>query len=316
MLNVSKLTRSYGSFYAVENVSFSISKGEIIGLLGHNGAGKTTIMKIVTGYLEADDGEVLLDGISLNNNTKLLQQHLGYLPENLPLYPEMTVAEYLEFVADLKGVQAKDKITEIKRVIKATDLSSKLLAPIETLSRGFKQRVGVAQAIIGKPKLLILDEPTNGLDPEQTQHMRELIKEIAKEATVILSTHIMQEVNALCDRVLILKSGQLVLDEKLDKLQQSKHLVVETDCTDLQLIEQISGVNAIEVKNDSKLIVEISKQAFSRAISSDISKAIIESGASLFSIYPQQRDLETVFNQINNEQQSIKESDKGVSDAA
>ncbi len=316
MLNVSKLTRSYGSFYAVENVSFSISKGEIIGLLGHNGAGKTTIMKIVTGYLEADDGEVLLDGISLNNNTKLLQQHLGYLPENLPLYPEMTVAEYLEFVADLKGVQAKDKITEIKRVIKATDLSSKLLAPIETLSRGFKQRVGVAQAIIGKPKLLILDEPTNGLDPEQTQHMRELIKEIAKEATVILSTHIMQEVNALCDRVLILKSGQLVLDEKLDKLQQSKHLVVETDCTDLQLIEQISGVNAIEVKNDSKLIVEISKQAFSRAISSDISKAIIESGASLFSIYPQQHDLETVFNQINNEQHSIKESDKGVSDAA
>ena len=146
--------------------------------------------------------------------------------------------------------------------------------------------------------------------------MRELIKEIAKEATVILSTHIMQEVNALCDRVLILKSGQLVLDEKLDKLQQSKHLVVETDCTDLQLIKQISGVNAIEVTNDSKLIAEISKQAFSRAISSDIRKAIIESGASLFSIYPQQRDLETVFNQINNEQHSIKESDKGVSDAA
>lgn len=146
--------------------------------------------------------------------------------------------------------------------------------------------------------------------------MRELIKEIAKEATVILSTHIMQEVNALCDRVLILKSGQLVLDEKLDKLQQSKHLVVETDCTDLQLIKKISDVNAIEVTNDSKLIAEISKQAFSRAISSDIRKAIIESGASLFSIYPQQRDLETVFNQINNEQHSIKESDKGVSDAA
>lgn len=118
MLNVSKLTRSYGSFYAVENVSFSIGKGEIIGLLGHNCAGKTTIMKIVTGYLEADDGEVLLDGISLNNNTKLLQQHLGYLPENLPLYPEMTVAEYLEFVADLKGVQAKDKSQKLSESLK------------------------------------------------------------------------------------------------------------------------------------------------------------------------------------------------------
>lgn len=321
MLNVRNLTRSYGSFIAVDDVSFSIKKGEIIGLLGHNGAGKTTIMKIVSGYLEADEGKVSLDGISLGKNAKLLQQHLGYLPENLPVYPEMTVAEYLDYAADLKGLTANKKIAEIKRVIKATDLSAKLLAPIDTLSRGYKQRVGVAQAILGNPKLLILDEPTNGLDPVQTQHMRKLIKDIAQKATVILSTHIMQEVNALCDRVLILKSGQLVLDEKLEALQHSRHLIIETDCTDTDLIKNISGVEFVAEIEEGKLLVEMSKQGFSRVIGGDISKAIIESGASLFALYPRKRDLETVFNQINSDQfvaenESNNKSDKEVSNAA
>lgn len=306
MFNVSHLTRNYGSFVAVDDVSFSIKKGEIIGLLGHNGAGKTTIMKIVSGYLEADQGEVSFNGISLKKNPKLLQKHLGYLPESLPVYPEMSVAEYLDYAADLKGLKITEKVEEIKRVIKATDLSAKLLAPIQTLSRGYKQRVGVAQAILGKPKLLILDEPTNGLDPEQTQHMRQLIKDIAQEATVILSTHIMQEVNALCDRVLILKSGQLVLDEKLDVLQHSKHLIVETDCKDLDRLKKVSGVKNIEVNNSNTLLIEISKQEFSRTICSDMSKVIIEAGANLFALYPQKRDLETVFNQINNDVYSSK----------
>lgn len=321
MLNVSHLTRSYGSFVAVDNVSFSIKKGEIIGLLGHNGAGKTTIMKIVSGYLEADQGDVTLDGISLNKHPKLLQQHLGYLPENLPVYPEMTVAAYLDYAADLKGLKAHKKVAEIKRVIKATDLFAKLLAPIDTLSRGFKQRVGVAQAILGQPKLLILDEPTNGLDPEQTLHMRKLIKDIAQDATVILSTHIMQEVNALCDRVLILKSAQLVLDERLDTLQQSRHLIIETDCTDIDMINKISGVECITQIAEGKLLVEMSKQGFSRVISRDISKAIIESGASLYSLYSRKRDLESVFNQINNEEftrekTTKQKSHKEVSNAA
>ncbi len=316
MLNVSNLTRSYGNFIAVDKVSFSIEKGQIIGLLGHNGAGKTTIMKIISGYLEADTGDVSLDGISLNTEAKLLQQYLGYLPESLPIYPEMSVAEYLDFVADLKGLKASEKVAEIRRVIKATDLSVKLLAPIETLSRGYKQRVGVAQAILGKPKLLILDEPTNGLDPEQTQHMRQLIKEIAKDATVILSTHIMQEVNALCDRVVILKAGQLVLDEKLEALQHSKHIVIETDCQDLEIIKAVPGVQHVEKYAENQLRVEISKQGFIRSVCSDISKKIIESSASLFALYSQKRDLETVFNQINNDEFSQEKSDKEVTNAA
>ena len=301
MLEVSNLTRSYGSFKAVDSVSFKIQKGEIIGLLGHNGAGKTTIMKMISGYLEADNGEVSLDGVTLSKDPKKLQSQLGYLPESLPVYPEMSVAEYLDYAADLKGLKGNTKVAEIKRAIKATDLSAKLLAPIETLSRGYKQRVGVAQAILGQPKLLILDEPTNGLDPEQTQHMRELIKDIAKKATVILSTHIMQEVNALCDRVLILKSGQLVLDEQLEALQHSKQLVVESDLAEAKKLTDIEGVFAVE-HEPQKFIVSLEDKANMQQVAATISKTIIESGAQLFAIYPQKRDLETVFNQINNDE--------------
>lgn len=301
MLEVSKLTRSYGSFKAVDSVSFKIQKGEIIGLLGHNGAGKTTIMKMISGYLEADTGDVSLDGLTLSKNPKALQSQLGYLPESLPVYPEMSVAEYLDYAADLKGLKGNNKVAEIKRAIKATDLSAKLLAPIETLSRGYKQRVGVAQAILGQPKLLILDEPTNGLDPEQTQHMRALIKDIAKKATVILSTHIMQEVNALCDRVLILKSGQLVLDEHLEALQHSKQLVVESDITEAKKLSKIEGVFAIE-QASQKLVVSLEEKVNMQQVAANISKAVVESGAQLFAIYPQKRDLETVFNQINNDE--------------
>lgn len=316
MLNVRNLTRRYGSFVAVDEVSFTIKKGEIIGLLGHNGAGKTTIMKMISGYLEADQGEVSLDGITLENNAKLLQLNLGYLPENLPVYPEMTVAEYLDYAADLKGLSGDKKIAEIKRSIEATDLSAKLLAPIHTLSRGYKQRVGVAQAILGQPKLLILDEPTNGLDPEQTQHMRSLIREIAQHATVILSTHIMQEVNALCDRVLMLKAGKLVLDEKLAALKASQQLIVETNCQQLALLEKISGVKQVNVVSEGKLSVEISKQAFMATIASEISQAIIKTDYQLFALYAQKRDLESIFNQLNHEQLPTKASHEEVSDAA
>lgn len=316
MLNVSNLTRSYGNFIAVDDVSFSIRKGEIIGLLGHNGAGKTTIMKMISGYLEADQGEVSLDNITNKSNVKFLQKNLGYLPENLPVYPEMTVAEYLDYAADLKGLKAHNKTAEIKRVIKATDLSAKILAPIQTLSRGYKQRVGVAQAILGQPKLLILDEPTNGLDPEQTQQMRKLIKEVAQNATVILSTHIMQEVNALCDRVLMLKSGQLVLDEKLASLKSSQQLMVETNCQQVAVLTKIPGVKQVNVENESTLSVDISKQAFMATIASEISKAIIKADYQLFALYPKNRDLESIFNQLNNESIVTKVANREVSDAA
>src|SRR5690606_18308326 len=182
-----------------------------------NGAGKTTVMKMISGYLEPSAGQIFFEGKLLADHLKNLQKKIGYLPESLPVYPEMSVGEYLDYAAELKGIRGLEKQQEIKRVVKATDIAAKLIAPIATLSRGYKQRVGVAQALLGKPSLLILDEPTNGLDPQQTLQMRELIRTIAKEATVILSTHIMQEVDAICDRVLMMRGGKLVIDAKLSE---------------------------------------------------------------------------------------------------
>jgi ABC-2 type transport system ATP-binding protein len=313
MLEVSQLSRKYGSFLAVDKVSFTIGKGEIVGLLGHNGAGKTTIMKMISGYLESSTGSVIVDDVNLDLNPKEVQSHLGYLPESLPVYPEMTVADYLDFAADLKGLKNDLKKSEIKRVIKETDISAKLLAPISTLSRGFKQRVGVAQAILGRPKLLILDEPTNGLDPEQTQHMRDLIKEVAKDATVILSTHIMQEVEALCSRVLMLHGGKLALDAKLETLRQSNHLLLETslDAPGIQSVSATSGVENVEKLNSEEGVnryrIKFNADSNQRELAALISQTVLAQKASLFLLQPELRDLETLFKEVNEGKFDIEE---------
>lgn len=238
MLEVQSITRHYGELKAVDDVSFSIERGEIVGLLGHNGAGKTTIMKMLSGYLEPDAGSIRFQGISVANDLEPLQQQLGYLPENLPVYPELSVASYLDYAAELKGLSGDEKRRAIKSVIEATELESKLLSPVANLSRGMKQRVGVAQAIIGNPSLLILDEPTNGLDPTQTEQMRQVIRNISESATVILSTHIMQEVEALCDRALIIRQGRLAVDAKLHELTQSNRIALRTT-SESDAIEQV-----------------------------------------------------------------------------
>ncbi|MFK7858136.1 MAG: ABC transporter ATP-binding protein [Granulosicoccus sp.] len=231
MLEVQSITRHYGELKAVDDISFSIERGEIVGLLGHNGAGKTTIMKMLSGFLEPDIGNILFHGQSVSMNPEALQKELGYLPENLPVYPELSVASYLDYAAELKGLKGGDKRQSIKNVLEATELGPKLLSPIATLSRGMKQRVGVAQAIIGNPGLLILDEPTNGLDPTQTEQMRQVIRNIGESATVILSTHIMQEVEALCDRALIIRQGQLAIDAKLHDLTHNNRIALHSTST-------------------------------------------------------------------------------------
>jgi ABC-2 type transport system ATP-binding protein len=229
MIKVQSLTRRYGKNLAVDGVSFTIGNGEIVGLLGHNGAGKTTIMRMLSGYLEPSGGSIDIDGAALATNAHQIQQQLGYLPENLPVYPDMMVADYLEYAATLKGVASTDRYQQMREAISATALEERALDPINTLSRGLRQRVGVAQALLGRPRLLILDEPGNGLDPEQTEHMRTLIRKLARRATVILSTHIMQEVDAICDRVLMLRQGKLVLDAHLAQLRQSRTLQLRTN---------------------------------------------------------------------------------------
>lgn len=306
MLTVSKLKRAYGDFIAADAVDFSITKGEIVGLLGHNGAGKTTVMKMLSGYLEPSAGQMFFEGKLLADHLKTLQQKIGYLPESLPVYPELSVAEYLDYAAELKGLRGHEKQQEVKRVVNATDIAAKLLAPIATLSRGYKQRVGVAQALLGKPRLLILDEPTNGLDPQQTLQMRELIRAIAKDATVILSTHIMQEVDALCDRVLMMRAGQLVLDEKLADLRISRSLLLTSSLaadTLQKTLNVITGVKAIDLldsqQGESCARVHLGEAGDVKTISAAIAKTLISSGAELYQLQPETRDLESLFREVN-----------------
>jgi ABC-2 type transport system ATP-binding protein len=207
MIQVEHLTRRYGDFTAVDDVSFRIQRGEVVGLLGHNGAGKTTIMKMMTGFLEPTGGSIRIDDLEIGRDTRAIQARIGYLPENCPVWPDMTVIDYLDYEATLHGVPAERRGRAVAEAIRRTALKEKADASINTLSRGYRQRVGVAQALLHSPDIIILDEPTNGLDPTQIRHMRELIRELATSATVIVSTHILQEVQAVCERVLILRAG-------------------------------------------------------------------------------------------------------------
>ena len=301
MIQVEHLTRRFGDFVAVNDVSFQIKPGEIIGLLGHNGAGKTTMMKMLTGYLYPTSGQVLIDGHELPHDAKVIQQQLGYLPEVLPVYPDMIVADYLEYVAQLRGIEPAKMGHCVAKASAHTELEPKALAPIYTLSRGYKQRVGVASAILHEPKVLILDEPTNGLDPHQTQHMRELIQKLAQNATVIVSTHIMQEVQAICSRVLLLQNGQLKVDASLQDLQQTQevrlHVGAHSDklkaLLDTQNIEQIHLERADD--RGQQFILTLPKQANIDEVIYQTAKELIEEGVKIFEIAPKRRNLEGLF---------------------
>ena len=213
-IEVQNISKSYGAQKALDNVSFSVKKGEIVGFLGPNGAGKSTLMKILTTYINADEGNASVNGYDVNENQKAVQQSVGYLPEHNPLYLDLYVREYLEFNADVYKV-AKSRIEE---VIQLTGLSSERHKKIGQLSKGYRQRVGLATALLHNPDVLILDEPTTGLDPNQLVEIRNVIKNVGKNKTVFLSTHIMQEVEAICDRVIIINNGKIVTDKQLDKL--------------------------------------------------------------------------------------------------
>ena len=296
MLQAKNLSRNYGVVKAVEEVSFSVEPGEVVGLLGHNGAGKSTIMKMLTGFIEPSEGEVLVDGMSILEEPELVRESIGYLPESPPIYPELSVLDYLFFAARMRGRQDED---EVYNALSATNLESKALEPIATLSRGFKQRVGVAQAILHRPRLLILDEPSNGLDPNQNQEMRDLIMTLAKEATVILSTHVMQEVDAICDRVLIMSAGKLTVDENLRDLRAGSSIALSTtsEAPIERLLANEAIVSNLKELDQGRWEIDVNED-ISRAID-HIARACVESGVPIYGIAPKKLNLETLFRDVS-----------------
>ena len=298
MIEVKDLTRHYGGFKAVDSVSFHIGRGEVVGLLGHNGAGKTTIMKMMTGFLEPTSGLIQIDGLEVGQHTQEVQTRIGYLPENCPLWTEMTVMDYLEFQCVMRNIAEAERSKAIRKAIARTALAEKALHPIVTLSRGYRQRVGVAQAILHNPAIIILDEPTNGLDPTQIKQMRSLIAELSQEATIIISTHIMQEVQAVCERVLILRAGKMAIDARLADLQKGDRLLVTLNQDSSRLLAGIAGVKTVlmrEIRNGHYIHAVESQDG----VAPEIAHAVSKAGLQLFALHPERHDLETVFAQVN-----------------
>jgi ABC-2 type transport system ATP-binding protein len=253
-ISVQNISKNFGQQKALDNITFDIKKGEVVGFLGPNGAGKSTLMRILTTYYRADSGEALVNGFNVNQTPKDVQKSIGYLPEHNSLYTEMYVKEYLTFNADVYKV-AKSKIDE---VIQQTGLTPEAKKKIGQLSKGYRQRVGLAAALLHNPEVLILDEPTTGLDPNQLIEIRKLIREIGKEKTILLSTHIMKEVEAVCDRVIIINKGELVADKKLEELREAQEQLIEVEF-DYRVEEVLLNKlpNAIAVKNTGGFVYEI-----------------------------------------------------------
>lgn len=253
MLEVRELTKKFGPTTAVNTISFSISTGEVVGFLGPNGAGKTTTMKIITGYMAPTSGSVIIDGLDIQDHPDTTRAKIGYLPERNPLYDEFHVSEYLDFVAELRGIPKAERASRIHDMVQSCGLEKMLYKPIGELSKGFRQRVGIAQALIHNPDLIILDEPTSGLDPNQIVEIRELIKQIGNQKTVILSTHILSEVQATCDRVIIIHEGAIVAQGTTEELihtdSHTENIILTLKCPHQEAsraLESLADITTIE----------------------------------------------------------------------
>lgn len=259
MIEINHLVKAFGNLRAVDDLSFTVQAGEVLGFLGPNGAGKSTCMKMITGFLQPDSGSVEVFGLSLADNPIGVKKLLGYLPEGAPSYGDMTVRSFLNFVAELRGFKGLDKAEKVRNVLEKLQLESVKLQTIDTLSKGFKRRVGLAQAIIHDPKVLILDEPTDGLDPNQKQQVRALIKNLSRDKIVIISTHILEEVSAVCSRAIIIDKGQLVADGTPTELRKRSSYhgaitlsVTATNDSDsiLPILTAIDGVASVQCSDD------------------------------------------------------------------
>ena len=304
MIKVASLTKRYGEIEALRGVDFHVAPGDIVGLLGPNGAGKSTTIRCLTGFLHPDEGEITVDGLNVLERPSEVQARVGYLPENTPLYSDMTVQGYLRMIADLRGVPENEQLTLISGAVFATGLDQRLTQPIGQLSKGFRQRVGIAQAILHQPRLLILDEPTIGLDPTQVVEIRNLIKSLASHSTILFSSHILSEVEAVCDRVIILIDGEVKADARLEELAQSQDatLVLQRNVEDVEKnLLSLSGVDQVVPLQTSEGYAEFRVVGESNF---DLCPAIFDvvcrEGWALRELRRDVRTLETVFTELVN----------------
>ena len=309
MIEVSHLSRNYGAFRAVNDVSFSIPTGQIVGLLGPNGAGKTTTMRMITGFLKPSGGTILIDGTNIEDASVASKRKIGYMPEAAPLYGDMIVEDYLRYIADIQGENADEKIP---RLCEECGLKEVMDKNISELSRGYRQRVGLAHALMHDPEILILDEPTSGLDPNQIGEVRNLIREIGKTRTVIISTHILGEVETLCSRVIIIANGKLVADSPTDELREryghkAALKLTAGGCSEADVVSELKSIAGVEnVSAASGEVVNGDADAFSLLVSISgtaevrpaLFKTIAAKGGWLYELAMQRNSLEDVFHEL------------------
>jgi ABC-2 type transport system ATP-binding protein len=303
VIEVQHLTKRYGRVTAVDDVSFRVERGEILGFLGPNGAGKTTTMRILTGYMPATEGKAIVAGFDVFDQPIEAKRRTGYLPETPPLYPDMTVVEYLGFVAKIKGVPSGERTARIKQVMERTRIADMANRQCAKLSKGYRQRVGLSQAILHNPDVLILDEPTAGLDPKQIIETRELIKELAGDHTIILSTHILPEVSQTCQRVVIINKGRVVAVDTPDnltaRLRGSETLYVQVDAGDTDaasVLNHVPGVTrVVESERHNGLVGYEVDSETGRDVRRDLARAVVTSGWGLLELRPMRISLEDVF---------------------
>lgn len=305
MIEVKNLTKKYDSTLALDGITFKVESGNILGFLGPNGAGKTTTMRILSGYMPPTSGRAIIEGVDVVNDPIQVKRLVGYLAEDNPLYPDLTPLEYLEFCAKIRNMKESHMRKRIKEVVDICSLNEVIVQPISTLSKGYRQRVGVAQAILHDPPILILDEPTSGLDPNQIREIRSLITGLKKEKTIILSTHIMQEVQALCQRVIIINRGVIVADGTHQELTSSSAKTVfkvTLDGPDNEVLEKLNELPSVEtvIKEEFGFIVENNSGIDSRR---EIFKLAVEKDWTILNMEKSRQSLEEIFRKLTDKEQ-------------
>ena len=313
MIELKNVTKKYNNFKAIDDISFKIEEGEIVGFLGPNGAGKSTTMSIITGYIEPTKGKIIVNGYDISQKAKQAKRQIGYMPENVPLYSELTVKEFIAYMADLKLVKRKEKKSEIERVLKQTGLTEVKSKLIRNLSRGYKQRVSLAGALIGNPPILILDDPTVGLDPKQVTEIRNLIKSLKEKHTILISSHILSEINQMCNKIIIINNGKIVKIDKTENIEaetqnnnsDTKELIITVEEQNIELPEIAKKIKAIKSitlidQNDNEKNYSIHYEG-NEEIRKDLLKMCIDKDINIIEIKKKEISLEDAFLKIIDE---------------